>query len=521
MAIHIHEMRRRIFSLGIVFSLCFGSVLFLLPGLWSEKSEEWALLPTKVYLSMLWNSLLVSGGATVLSLAAGVCLALILFKFLDTKNRWKMLLMALAAVPLYLFAAVWMFNFPSCLSSEGAGEIGSCAAKIGYAAVISGLAKIPLATILLGLSLWGIHPDVEEAAWIEGGRKRALLHIIFPHMGRGLLFAGAVIFGLSLGEISVTDMLAIRTLAEETYMQFQLTLQPSVAAFSGLLVFLPLFFPALCILTDHMSGKDVLSEPMYARSVALFRDIDRLPKWICILFAWLVLILVVGVPLFVYVFRLDPLFVSFSMLFDLVCNEFFLSVRVACCASLFAILIAFPIVYMNRGKKMGILISSMALMGLFVPGGVLGIALVKLFNNPGLFAAIYNSSTILILGQAIRYFPLTVLVLWVFLRNVPQVYDELTSIEGVGWFQKMFQIYIPICRNPLLWTWALTFIWCMGDLDTSLIVCPPGTTTLPIRIFTTMHYGLYGEVALACLLQLGFCVFSMWLLLRAGDVPSK
>ena len=494
----------------ITLLLCFGPVVYLLCTTLASSLgiEAYSPLRPRAYGDMLLNSVAVAGGATAFSLLVAVPLSLALFKLrIRFRKFFLVMVVGAAVVPLYIYAAAWLGPLRIPLLpfdlSNGQSLTSGRGVRLIQAILVSGLAKVFVATVLMGLSLWGLSAEAEEAAWLETGRRGVLRHVVLRHVVGSLLFAGSIVLGLSLSEIAVTDMLSIRTLAEESYTQFQLTLNPGIAAISGVGAFFPTLIPWLTLLASK-SGRSLImaDEPLYATESAVFRDIPRVLEWVGGAGVLIVLAIALGIPLLSLMQTIGSVSTFMSKV-TVAFEELASSLLIALLASLATVAVAFPIVYMTRGKRSISLIVAVSLCGLFVPGAVLGIALVRLFNRPGLFSLIYSSPLMLLLGQALRYFPLAVIALWVFLRAVPRIYDEMTAADGITFRQALVHVYVPICRGPLLWTWAMTFLWCIGELDTSLIVCPPGRTTLPIRIFTMMHYGVYADVASACLLLLG------------------
>jgi len=53
----------------------------------------------------------------------------------------------------------------------------------------------------------------------------------------------------------------------------------------------------------------------------------------------------------------------------------------------------------------------------------------------------------------------------------------------------------------------LVFILSFGELGTTLLVIPPGTETIPIKIFNLMHYGADQMVAALCLILIAIILF--------------
>ena len=195
------------------------------------------------------------------------------------------------------------------------------------------------------------------------------------------------------------------------------------------------------------------------------------------------------------------------------------SLWVSALASMCAVLVALPFAFSIRGKRWAMALVAIGVMGFFVPGTVLGISLVKIFNHGGVLGVIYNSPIVLVIGLALRYFPLALILLVLFLKSSPKIYEEMAQVDRSSFLQTMIYVYVPLVFKPLLGVWLLTMLWCLGDLDVSILICPPGPTTLPIRLFTMMHYGIYADVAATCLLlisTISVCAAGMLLLYKTS-----
>ena len=72
--------------------------------------------------------------------------------------------------------------------------------------------------------------------------------------------------------------------------------------------------------------------------------------------------------------------------------------------------------------------------------------------------------------------------------------------------------------SALVLAWLTSAVVATGDLAASVLTVPPGVTTLPIRIFTLLHYGVEDVVAGICLaLVVGFAAMTLvlgWLVRR-------
>ncbi len=499
----------RIYKIGavlLVVLLCLGPAGYLLGAAgWTAGSgvDGARAYAGSSYGFLLANTLIVSLGTTMCALFMAVPLAFALARIrLPLRRVLGAAVLGCAVLPLHIYVAAWVgalgIHTASGVLPKLAGGSGTARA-LWDAVLVGGLAKVPLATLLMGLSLWGIRPEAEEEAWLDTSRTGVFWHVVMRHVGGSMVFAGSILFGLCLGEIAVTDILSIRTLAEETYVLFQLTMNPQVVVAAGTLVFSPILIPWLMFLCARAAGHLSADEAVYPGESAVFNKAPPVIKWSIFLVVVAAIIVICGTPLVTFVrllFRYGGVMQGMCNLSD----EYFFSLRIGAAAATLSSVIAFPLVLICHGTKWGVGIMGIALCSLMVPGAATGIALVKLFNRAGVLGLIYNSSAIVVIGQFLRYFPLCILILWIFLRTVPRQYEQMAIADGATLRDVLFKVYLPICAKPLAVSTVVVFLWCLGDLDTSLIVCPPGTTTLPIRMFTMLHYGVYGEVAIACLM---------------------
>jgi ABC-type spermidine/putrescine transport system permease subunit II len=65
----------------------------------------------------------------------------------------------------------------------------------------------------------------------------------------------------------------------------------------------------------------------------------------------------------------------------------------------------------------------------------------------------------------------------------------------------MIRIVLPQIRLGLLSAWVVAFVLAFGELGVSILVAPPGETTLPIRIYTIIANTPPSHVAALALLQ--------------------
>lgn len=151
-----------------------------------------------------------------------------------------------------------------------------------------------------------------------------------------------------------------------------------------------------------------------------------------------------------------------------------------------------------------------------IPGVLLGVALIWLFNRPGL-TAFYQSIGIVVLAFAIRYFAPG----WTGIACSIEVTDrslaDAAETEGAGRWQIFRSVYLPQIFPQLCAVWYAVYLFCLWDVETLVLIVPPGCETVSLRIFNLLHYGHNSQVNALCLLLLGLALLplALWLVSRA------
>ncbi len=148
------------------------------------------------------------------------------------------------------------------------------------------------------------------------------------------------------------------------------------------------------------------------------------------------------------------------------------------------------------------------------PGVFVGIACIRVFNRPSL-AAFYQSIGIVLAAFTVRYFALG----WTAARAAfsltdRNVSDVVTTLGASRWNQFWIAEW-PQARGILLGGFYLAYLLCLWEVETLILIVPPGRETLAVRIFNMLHYGHAGQVDALCvwMLALGLAplvAFALW-----------
>jgi ABC-type spermidine/putrescine transport system permease subunit II len=125
------------------------------------------------------------------------------------------------------------------------------------------------------------------------------------------------------------------------------------------------------------------------------------------------------------------------------------------------------------------------LLALFaVPSTVVGIGLIGAWNRPGLAGAVYGTPMMLVLADVARFLPVAALVIGASVRQIPMSHEEAAAMSGAGWLRTARRIVWPQLRLGLAASWVIAFVLSFGELGASILVAPPGESSLPVRVRT-------------------------------------
>jgi len=139
---------------------------------------------------------------------------------------------------------------------------------------------------------------------------------------------------------------------------------------------------------------------------------------------------------------------------------------------------------------------------------------------PGLFELYDHSILAPWLALGFRSLPAALLVLWHGFRTVPQAVLDSAAVDGAGSVGQLLRIVLPMRWPTVVLAWLVGLAVAIGDLAASILVVPPGLTTLSIHIFGLLHYGVEDQAAAICLAMIGLfavvAVAARWI----SEVPS-
>jgi ABC-type Fe3+ transport system permease subunit/sugar lactone lactonase YvrE len=468
---------------------------------------------------LLQNSLLLAGTTTALALGFGLVAALWLATL---EARWRNVFLALAVVAL----ALPPFLVTNCWISL-LGETGVLRAWLPLKIYSLG------GTIwILALLLWPITSFAALAAWrrLEAAQFEcepamtgfALLRWLLIPVAKGELALAAVLtFVLALNNFAVPAILQTKVLPDELWVQFSSTFFQKPNGSFDFWRMLQLSWPLIIapVLLLAWATRRSVSWPRIqgaAPAIVFRRQLGSRWRIGCGVLAVLLCAVSVGLPLGQIVFA-SRTWVELPGAIEAssgpIWNSFWFA---ALTATVVGVALAFcsrrrQKAETKRTRQVRLLTSAATMIGwlpFFIPGVLIGIGLIKIFNRPGL-AVFYQSVGIVLLALAIRYFALAWTAAQHAVAGVDKDLTDAARLEGASQWQMFRFVVWPQIAPQMFAAWYVVYLLCLWDVESIVIIQPPGAETLALKIFNLLHYGHAAQVNALCLTLLGLAVLPL------------
>ena len=501
------------------------ALLLAEPGSWRAWEDAARLL------ALSRNTLFLVAGTLAVSLPLGTLAAILLYRTdLPLRGLLRFLVLLTLFVPLPLFTSGWQ----TVLGSGGWLPLpawsGSTAVwtpwgqGIGSAIWIHAVAALPWVVLLAGQGLSWVERELEEDALTLMPPWQVLVRVTLPRAGAAL---GAAVLWVSLQaatEITVTDVMQVRTFAEEVYTQ----IVGGPDADEGVARATAATLPFVLLVAMLVGGTARWWEHRLPARTTLLTPplLFRLGhgRWPLALVAAVLSGVLLGLPLGSLVWRAGlagtpPAWSAAATGRYLLraCRppdgELLLdSLLLALAAGLLIAALALLACWAARGARwFRVLVLMLMAIAWAMPGPLIGLGLkmtidrlLAITDSRWLAQVLYHgpSPLPLLWVDVIRFFPCAVAILWPVVRLLPAELSDAARVDGATPRQELRHVVWPLTSGVLKWAALAVAVLSLGELSAGKLVATPGLPGYATEIFTQMHYGVTNELAARCVLLL-------------------
>jgi len=458
----------------VVYTL--GTALFIDGSL----SDDLLLLDKETFFLLIKSSL-IAFSIAILSTFLGTVLGFLLYKTnILFRGFFKVSLLIPLFISPYILAVAWkdffylLFNNTSFISS--------------YIGVILVLTTIftPLSMLIIGSALSNINAQLEDAGFMITNFRSVIIKIMLPLIKPALFTSFVLVFIFSISEFSVPAFLGIKVFTTEIFTQFSAFYNHSLAILqSALLISICIFL--LFADRKHIADAPFLSIDGKGTSNKSYNIKNRNMLILLFLLAWFFISVVFPfVVLFIQSFKDGTS--KFAQAFELLIPTFSNSIGLAFSGALIIVIVGFTAAYLSIRKsetKKKKSFDWLLLIIFAIPSTIFGISLIKFYNTP-ILDFIYSSYAIILIGYVGKFSFISAKLIGNAIKQIPNSMDEAAQIVGITFFTRLRKILIPLIMPTLFVSFIISFIFSLGELGTTIMLYPPGTEIMPIKVFTIM-----------------------------------
>lgn len=443
--------------------------------------------------------------------------------------------LSLIFVPIYVQATAWSAGF----GLQGWFRLSQVAAAISQTQAlfsvvwIHGTAASPICYLLCSMGITRAMDTNTRQALVDFGSRYAVTRVLLPKLGPWIAASGLITVALTGNDMVVTNLFQVPTLTESLYQQVQFNeiRMSSILASCSLVMMLGfVVWVASTKFMPHVRSENSgPSQPSYSSAFELrgsWRWLGTLVA--CILVGIVVLVPVVNlIAKAGWVSRMESgdvqrgwsvfkLAQSISEISSFR-NELGWGLQLSFYATSLAVILAMLSVWAAKSRwSSGIWIALLAML-LATPGPLVNLVLIKISNSANSDWFIYLADRTLaspIVALQSRCWPIAFGILWVSEQRFRTRHlNQLQMDRGLPFATRLW-IRIKGMTLPILTSVLVCFFVSFADLSSYLLVLPPGVTTVSMRMFDLLHYGVKNQDASLALALAGCGMLASKLVFR-------
>lgn len=480
------------------------------------------------YLGAMWNTIYISVGTTIIGGTFGLLLAWLVARTdIPMAGTLRVGLMAPFFLSPIIGALAWI-----TLTGRGSGPINQFLEmlslptinlqSIGGIIFIMSLYYAPYTFIFVGAALENMDSSLEEAGAMSGlNRRQVMARITLPLMAPAVLSGLVLTFVSAAGQFGVPALLGtpINYLVMTTYI-FDLT-QTFPTRFN-LAAALAVVLLSVCCLSIWLQKK-MLAGRSYTTVAGKGARHRPVPlgawRWFfwCVVAGYIALTAVLPVLMLAYV-SLIPLYtgvIDFSILtlrnyievFTVnqsaqraVVNTLMLAVGGAALGVFVGFICSYAVLRTKAWYRGSL--DLVIMLPAAVPSVVYGIAMLWTYIYVPL--PIYGTLWLLLIGYVVGFIPFAYRAVNSSLSQIDKSLEEAATMVGASWWQRMWQVTVPLTRPGMLAGWMLLFVIFVRELAVSIFLYSPGAEVLPVLVYNKYEEGQYTQLAAMAMLQVIF-----------------
>ena len=421
------------------------------------------------------------------------------------------IVMSLILIPIYVQATAWSAGFGAQgwfrLSQVSAAISPSTA--IGSVIWIHGIAAVPVCFLLCAMGLKRSFDSNTRQSLLDFGPWYATFRFLVPKLWPWIAAGAIWTVAMTGNDMVVTNLFQVPTLTETVYQQVQFNdlnsssigMAYSFAMAIGLLV-----LTMVWLLQTRMGGEK--TGPPAPADFQTF-ELRGVQRWIGALFGWTIVWMVVLIPITNLIVKAGwiatmdngeirrswsaVVLIQSIVQSGTFMNEISWSIQLSLVSSALALVLGIVLAACVRSRWSNWLAIGLMAFLLALPGPIINLIVIGIFDRSEPEWIGYLADRTLcgpILALQSRCLPIVFGVLWLARNRYKEHHERSLQLDlGLPYLIRIW-ILFKAMGSPLAVALVVAFFVAFSDLASYLLVQPPQVTTVAMRMFDLLHYGI-------------------------------
>lgn len=465
-----------------------------------------AAFASPAFWSVTFNSLEMSLATTICAMFIGFALA---YGVHRSHMPGKSLFSAIAMLPLLAPSLVQALGLIFLLGRNGVinrtFDLGIEIYGFPGLVIANTLYVFPQVFLIISAAMAVSDARMDEAAEVLGaGRLTKFLTVTLPSVKFGLVSAAFLAFTLTITDFGNAMVIGAdySVLATEIYNQVVGQMNFNLGAVIGIVLLIP---AAAAFIVQRAAARRqfaALTDQSVPFQPKRDRVLDSIMFILCALVA-VAVISVIGIVVFASFVKLWPYNMSLTLenyAIELAggFTPVWTSVKVSLISALLGVLLVTTMTYVtqrleNRFTQALYLLS---ILPAAVPGMVLGLAYIFVFNNPDSpLGFLYGSVALIAVCHFYHYHSQGFLTATTSLKQISSSFEESSKCLGAGFFHTLRHIVVPLMLPAILAVATFFFMRSMVSLAAAIFLVTPKVEVASVTIMRLDETGLQGQAA--------------------------
>ena len=353
---------------------------------------------------------------------------------------------------------------------------------------VESMALLPIGVLIIAGGVLTINKEQIMAARLLGSDAKFLARLLPRYLQPQIMATAAIVLILAINDYAIPSIFSVNVYALEIFVEYSSSLSVS----RTILKSIPLMALQIIILIAILN---VIAQVFLSGKSGEFAEnnlvFPKLVNWLAGLAMVLVAVQIAGPG---SVILLDQqMWLELGHTLTSTAPDLATSLLIG----VVAVVAGVPVIYATavwlnrtRFKQLGLFI---VLLPSVLPAALMGAAYINMFNQPQT-TIIYNSILMPALAVLARFMPFGVIITLAWIKRLdPDLLHAAEILEGRT-IRNALLIKLPMIATGLLLGSALIFLFCLGELGATVLVLPPGLSTVTVRLYNYLHYGASEQV---------------------------